>query len=385
MTYFTLPELQYQGEIMSYLKPKYIKEVKADNIVLNKTLALYLTKIKNEIDSRQTEWDKYKKYINPYEYIHTSFPGSKVSVCRLKPISRAFFKFVEIYYSLELYKEFENETNNIFFLAEGPGGFIEALDYVRNNTNDNYYTITLLDDDIGIPGWKKSLNVNNKVNFENGIDNRGDLFNIDTYKDLYDKYHGTMNLVTADGGFNFSSDFNNQENVGAKLIMFEVFYGLMLQKKGGTFIIKFYDTFSQISLDIIYLLMHFYTSVVEIKPCSSRYANSEKYIVCRNYRHVGFEKDKFIEIMENVKDNNIESLFSFKIPYYVLSKLEEYNAIFGQQQLESIVNTLSIISNCKSDKLDVIKKQNIIKCINWCIKYKLPHNHFSHNSFNIKQ
>ena len=98
MTYFTLPELQYQGEIMSYLKPKYIKEVKADNIVLNKTLALYLTKIKNEIDSRQTEWDKYKKYINPYEYIHTSFPGSKVSVCRLKPISRAFFKFVEIYY-----------------------------------------------------------------------------------------------------------------------------------------------------------------------------------------------------------------------------------------------------------------------------------------------
>ena len=385
MSYFSLPELQYQGDIINYLKPKYVKEIKEDNIVLNKTLALYLIRIKSEIDTRQCEWDKYKKYVNPYEYIHTSFPGSKVSVCKLKPISRAFFKLIEIYYTLDIHKVLENDENNIFFLAEGPGGFIEALNYIRKDKKDNYYAITLLDDeDIGIPGWKKKLNVNKNITFENGVDNRGDIFNVETYKDLYEKYHGTMNLVTADGGFNFSSDFNNQEAVSAKLILFEVFYGIMLQKSGGTFIIKFYDTFSQISLDIIYLLMHFYTSVIEIKPCSSRYANSEKYIVCKNYRHAGLEKDRFISIMERLKNNNIESLFTFKIPYYVTSKFEEYNAIFGQQQLESIVNTLSIISNSKNDKLETIKKQNIIKCVNWCMKYKLPYNHFTHNSFNLR-
>ena len=385
MAFFALPELQYERDIMNYIKPKYVNEIKEDNVVLNKTLALYLIKIKSEIDSRQGEWDKYKKYINPYEYIHTSFPGSKQSVCRLKPISRSFFKLIEIYYTLDIEKELEPSKNNIFFLAEGPGGFIEAIDYIRSDRKDNYNAITLLDDnDVGIPGWKKSFNVNNKVNFEHGVDNKGDLFNIDTYRYFAEKYEGTMNLVTADGGFNFSSDFNNQENVSSKLILFEVFYGLMLQKSGGTFIIKFYDTFSQISLDIIYLLMHFYSSVYEIKPCSSRYANSEKYVVCKNFRHIGLEKDKFIDIMVNLKNNNIESLFSYKIPYYVMSKLEEYNAIFGQQQLESIVNTLSIISNYKNDKLEGIKKQNIMKCINWCIKYKLSYNNFTHNTFNIK-
>ena len=48
----------------------------------------------------------------------------------------------------------------IFFIAEGPGGFIEATNYIRKDNDDIYYAITLLDDnDSGIPGWKKKLNL----------------------------------------------------------------------------------------------------------------------------------------------------------------------------------------------------------------------------------
>ena len=383
MSNFMLPEIQYDPNILNEINPTFIKEIK-DNIVVNKTLSNYLLNIKNEIDDRQDDWDKYKKYVNPYEYIHTCYPGSKHSICKLKPISRSFFKFIEIYYTLNI-QELLPKNAKIFFIAEGPGGFIEATNYLRNDTEDHYYAITLLDNkDIGIPGWKKTLNVNKNIIFENGVDNTGNIFNIDTYKDLYDKYHGTMNLVTADGGFNFSSDFNNQENISIKLIIYEIFYALMLQKKGGVFIIKLYDTFSQISLDLIYLLMFMYTSVTEIKPCSSRYANSEKYLVCKNYRNTSFDKEKFLDIMYNLKHFNIDRLFKLRIPYYIFIKLEEYNAIFGQQQLENIINTLSIISNNKSEKLESIKKQNIVKCINWCIKYRLPFNNIVQNSFYVK-
>ena len=45
-----------------------------------------------------------------------------------------------------------------------------------------------------------------------------------------------------------------------------------------------------------------------------------------------------------------------------------------QQQLENILNTLHLLDNNKPDKLDTIKKTNIQKCIQWCIKYKLPYN-----------
>ena len=383
MTYFTLPEVPYDDNLYRNMNVKYIDKSQSNKVVVNKTLAAYLLRIKSEIDTKQDDWDKYKKYINPYEYIHTLYPGIKSSICKLKPISRSFYKLIEIYNSLQLNMILDNSIN-IFFIAEGPGGFIEAVNYLRNENNDVYNAITLLDDnDVGIPGWKKKININTDINFENGMDNTGNIFNIKTYEDLYERYHGTMDLVTADGGFNFSSDFNNQENISVKLIMFEILYGIMLQKQGGVFIIKFYDTFSQISIDMIYFLMLLYKSVVEIKPCSSRYANSEKYIVCRNFRLNEFKKEVFLEIMYKLETENIETLFLEKIPYYVSIKIEEYNAIFGQQQLENIINTLSIISNNKYDKLETIKKQNVLKCVYWCLKYKLPHYSVGHNSFSM--
>ena len=56
------------------------------------------------------------------------------------------------------------------------------------------------------------------------------------------------------------------------------------------------------------------------------------------------------------------------------STLIPIQEVFGQQQIESIANTLNLIENPKHDKLDAMKKANIGKCIAWCQKYKLPYN-----------
>ena len=61
------------------------------------------------------------------------------------------------------------------------------------------------------------------------------------------------------------------------------------------------------------------------------------------------------------------------MPYYFVNKVEEYNAIFGQQQIENIGTTLNLIDNNKYDKLELIKKNNVQKCINWCQQYKLDY------------
>jgi hypothetical protein len=89
-------------------------------------------------------------------------------------------------------------------------------------------------------------------------------------------------------------------------------------------------------------------------------------------------------------ENNLISLFNFELPYFFTKQVEEYNAIFGQQQIENIAFTLNLINNNGSsathgsnhganDKLETIKKNNIIKCTNWCQKYNLPY----HKSINI--
>ena len=85
-----------------------------------------------------------KKYTNPYEYIHTIVPGYKTSICRYKPLSRSYFKMIEILKSLYILDEFLSENIKTFHIAEGPGGFIEATSVIRNNTNDKYYGMTLM-------------------------------------------------------------------------------------------------------------------------------------------------------------------------------------------------------------------------------------------------
>ena len=74
----------------------------------------------------------------------------------------------------------------------------------------------------------------------------------------------------------------------------------------------------------------------------------------------------------------LHSLFTFTLPYYFTSKLEDFNATLGQQQIENILATLNIIDNSnafnKLDKLEPIKKQHIDKCIAWCQLYQLPYN-----------
>ena len=74
-------------------------------------------------------------------------PNSKYSISKLKPLSRAFYKLIEICNIFELLKKYENKQLTSFHLAEGPGGFIEAINFLRKNTRDSYHAITLLDDD----------------------------------------------------------------------------------------------------------------------------------------------------------------------------------------------------------------------------------------------
>ena len=272
-----------------------------------------------------------------------------------------------------------NDRINTFHLAEGPGGFIEAIQLMRANDSDKYYGMTLVDKNDNIPGWKKSksfLSKHSNVFIESGIDNTGNLLNVDNLWHCYNKYKNTMHLITGDGGFDFSVDFNKQEILSIKLIFCQICYALAMQKKGGTFILKVFDIFHQASIDLIYILSSLYEKVIIIKPNTSRSANSERYIVCKNY-----SLDNSYDIIKSCSklfpiinsDNPINRFLNIEIPYLYINKLEDINAIIGQQQLENILATLYLLDNNNQDKLDIIKKNNIQKCTQWCIKYKLPY------------
>ena len=56
----------------------------------------------------------------------------------------------------------------------------------------------------------------------------------------------------------------------------------------------------------------------------------------------------------------VHRFLNFSIPLCFISKIEEYNAILGQQQLENIHSTLLLIDNIHNqDKIDSLINTNI--------------------------
>ena len=378
MSYFQLPSLPYNNNIILSLNESSLNNDNNSAIIINKTLVIYLKKIKSDIENYSNEWDNYKKYINPYEYIHTNVPNSNMSVSKHKPLSRSYYKMIEICYLLDIVKDLP-KTCNTFHLAEGPGGFIEALCYMRKNKSDCYIGMTLIDNDVNVPCWKKSQNFlkNNKnVFIENGKDNTGDIMKKINLLYCFEKYGNSMDLITGDGGFDFSIDFNKQETISSKIIFSQIAFTVAIQKKGGSCILKFFDTFTKISVDMIHILSLLYKEVFFVKPNTSRYANSEKYIICKNYRLNDSKNlvNAFADIMDNFDNIELTSILNQDYPSFYLNKIEEFNAIFGQQQIETIAQTLNLINNKKN--MENMKKNHIQKSIIWCQKHNIPFNNF---------
>ena len=349
------------------------------NTYISNSLFDFLSRFKEQIELSAEAWDTIKKYTNPYEFIHTIIPGSKLSVSKMKPLSRSFYKMIELWKMFKLSDS--RESIQTFHLAEGPGGFIEATAFLRKNMNDKYYGMTLINNDPGCPGWKKShqfLESNKNVTIITGEDGTGNLLHKDNYNYCVNAFKHSMQIITADGGIDVSNDFNKQEELVSKLIVSEVIYAITMQKRGGHFVLKIFDIFSKLTIDILYILTRVYSEVYITKPFTSRLANSEKYIVCKNFLLDEDESDMYISSFMNEFDkltqcDNIFSLLSFEHDYYFLNKIEEINIIMGQKQLENIITTLNIIgSRNNHDKIDSLKKINIQKCILWCEKYDIP-------------
>ena len=355
------------------------KDISNVNIYSCKKYNDKLYKVKKLIDNDVKKWDYYKKITNMYEYVNTS-PYKYLYISKEKHLSRSFYKLIEIVKRCEILMYFKFIPINTFHLAEGPGGFIEAISYLRNNKKDNYIGMTLINNNINTPGWysaKKFLENNKNVHIEYGADKTGNLYNSKNFEYCYKKYKNKMNLITADGGFDFSINFKNQEINAYRLILTQVFYALIMQKKNGIFILKIYDSFIKSTIDIIYFLSCFYKNIQILKPNTSRTANSEKYIICIDFNDNIDFYSIFLQLLkefETVDFNKkyIEQFLNIDYNLYFKNKINKINTFFSNTQIINIINTLDYINNNKN--INYIKKNNIKKSILWFKTFDIPYN-----------
>jgi 23S rRNA U2552 (ribose-2'-O)-methylase RlmE/FtsJ len=270
-------------------------------------------------------------------------------------ISRAFYKFWEVLMCFDILPE--SGSIKTAHLAEAPGGFIQAVSLYRNKffkqdaAKDDYSTISIKAKE---EASAKPKRFNPVPNFKTAVLKNirrlkiCDVEDCDIMKksvqDQYVKDTGEVHLVTADGGFVWK-DENYQEQEAYKLIMAEIVLALKLQKKSGCFVLKIFDTFTDLTLKMIAILRTYYKETHIFVPLMSRPSNSEKYLVCLGFQGISQKEiDNLERVLQQMTENSNEKKTAFTIdilPEYQLGKnLKAMNKSIGvylvNEQFKSI-------------------------------------------------
>jgi len=207
------------------------------------------------------------KYLHEHELVKI--------LCKKQVISRAYFKLYEMIYFEDCIR---NERCDCFFICEAPGGFIECVTDIRRKKNlqTRYLSISKLD---------TSIKYGNYLDQDNLV--YGDITEMSILNGTIEKtlrrFPNGLDLITADGGFDVKK-YLAQEILSSKLLLCEIYLAICTQKPGGMFVIKFFDMFTHNSIVYYLLLCAMYDYVKIIKPKSSRNCNSERYLICYNFK-----------------------------------------------------------------------------------------------------
>lgn len=348
-TSFIIPEV-------SHINFKILKFDRS-RLVSNLGFSKELLDIRNNIaDVPYSAWLSIRKTVNSLEH---PLDSTKIK----KPVSRSFFKL------LELVKDHGIPLDgNTLHLAESPGGFIEATEYLKKKkriNNDTYYTFSLIGPKA--PIYNKNLIKNPDITVLSNYKNKGDLYEPVNIKYLAHKLQNeNIQFITCDGGIDEMDNFNMKEQLHHRLIYNELLTSIMILKRGGSMILKIFDIFTELTFDYIYLLSYLFGEVSVCKPNTSRPTNSEKYIVCKFFKK-HLLTHELLSKLQSICFNNVESISSFVDKTHIEKEfvdcIRKHNDFFSKYQAYHINNIIQIYKL----KLNVFKKEECIK--NWVLKY----------------
>jgi 23S rRNA U2552 (ribose-2'-O)-methylase RlmE/FtsJ len=359
-----------------------------------------LLRLKKEIDKNPEKWEEVKRVINPLE-----FASSDIAVAKVQPISRAFFKMIELTDKLNPLPENPVRT---LHLAESPGGFVQAWNWIRKpfGFTDDITSISLEKGSYEST-WKRLIEVSRFWSSRPHL-YTGDLLNKDTRSKIineyregeggardggegWDKDKGKAWLVTGDGGFDFSEDYQNQETAALPLILAQMLVGLRCLEKGGAMILKVFDCFTLPTIQILWVFCKVFGEFRIVKPDTSRVCNAEKYIIAKDFKGVDNNLDKFLLKIDTILNtyycplsdptptgHTISTLFETG-PISKWDTMDESFKMCFETSIRRFINTQITwiqrgidMMNTNTIREDTLKKTKYL--VRWCRKYHIPIN-----------
>jgi 23S rRNA U2552 (ribose-2'-O)-methylase RlmE/FtsJ len=343
----------------------------------------HLNEVKMKIEplEKGKQWEVLKKRTNPYELVYTQENSEcPASISVLKPLSRSYFKMVEILTISNFFERIPKGTNKLrsAHVAEGPGGFIEAFldraSFHRLQVS-KVFGMTLKPTNNHIPGWRRAYNFlqrHPEIKIHYGLDGTGDLYlsqNQDSFIELMTTAKAL--LFTGDGGFDFSVDYENQEKSVFRLLIASVITGIQVLSPEGTLVLKLFDIFSAPTQLLLRCITYCFKDWILYKPSMSRPCNSERYLICRGFRRLNPTVLTVLKEMERQAEQNrycqldYFSFFTEKETQYLLDHIQQFN----QNQIENIEKTIRMQGSFHQS---YDWKPQYTLAQQWCSQFRVP-------------
>lgn len=271
-------------------------------------------------------------------------------------------------------------------IGEGPGSFVESyIDFREkyfNIKNDKIYSVTLKPEkEDNIEDMNKIFLGKLKKNYSDiysphktsiksiadkytGKDN-GDITDVKTIKNFKKdmvKDNNLADLVTADASkYVYDKNFKEQESY--ILFFGEIVAAISVQNKGGDFVLKMFDTFTETSIKMIYILNMFYENTYIYKPLTSLNSEDEKYIICKNFK---FNQKDIVKELKYLTE--------------ILNKMDTDKFIDGI--ITKLIIPDDFINTIKFSNIELINKQQIT--INKIVTFIKNNNYFGEDYHNYK-
>lgn len=174
-----------------------------------------------------------------------------------------------------------------FDICGGPGAFsqllLEKYSELRNGYGMTLRTPMTSSNDY----WYPLLEKHNRFHILWGADNQGDVYvpeNLQNAVEAVKDEH--MSVVVSDGGFKIQKMGdkhmeNLQELFSGRIVLSEFCLDFLIGAEKSHFVVKLFDSFSHLTVSLIYLATLVFEEVYIVKPLKSRIVNSERYLAAK--------------------------------------------------------------------------------------------------------
>ena len=327
-------------------------------------------------------WDLAKRITNPYELInsHSTRLQLPKSISCIYPLSRSYFKMIEILNLLQFFDRHKEVKLKSLHICEGPGGFIEGFHSMamdKNRIIRESYAMTLRSTHTMIPGWRRAtafLQKHPSVQIIYGPTRTGNIYEPCNQDECVSSCGiSGAQLVTSDGGFDFSDDFHAQEKSIIRLLISSSLVLLRSVAVEGDIVLKFFDCNSPMTRDIITLLASCFQQWTLYKPATSRPCNSEWYFLGKSAKR---NKSNIIQLFTQIRDGLAQEPPVSYQRILSTNSLDDFLINLQQercsQQMEALKQVLSFCHNKDTVSKEALWNLQKPNCIEWCHYFRVP-------------